>query len=98
MPAIRRAKIVATVGPATDTEESLEALLAAGVDVVRLNFSHGSHQDHARRLEMVRRIADRLRRPIAIMMDLQGPKIRTGTLAGGQPVALKRGQSFAITT
>src|SRR5829696_4294645 len=94
----RRAKIVATIGPATDTEESLEALLAAGVDVVRLNFSHGTHEEHARRLGMVRTIADRLHRPIAVMLDLQGPKIRTGTLVGGQPVTLKRGQSFAITT
>src|SRR6266487_455031 len=94
----RRAKIVATIGPATDTEESLEALLAAGVDVVRLNFSHGTHAEHARRLEMVRSIGDRLRRPIAIMLDLQGPKIRTGTLVGGQAVMLKRGQTFAITT
>jgi pyruvate kinase len=94
----RRAKIVATIGPATDTEESLEALLAAGVDVVRLNFSHGTHDQHARRLGMVRTIAERLNRPIAVMLDLQGPKIRTGTLEGGQPVTLKRGQSFAITT
>src|SRR3954462_1312666 len=94
----RRAKIVATIGSATDTEESLEALLAAGVDVVRLNFSHGTHDEHARRLQMVRSIADRLHRPIAVMLDLQGPKIRTGTLEGGKPVALKRGQSFTITT
>src|SRR4051812_18834207 len=94
----RRAKIVATVGPATDTEASLEALLAAGVDVVRLNFSHGSHDEHARRIGMVRAISDRLKRPIAIMLDLQGPKIRTGTLVGGQPVELKRGQTFKITT
>jgi pyruvate kinase len=94
----RRAKIVATIGPATDTEESLEALLAAGVDVVRLNFSHGTHPEHARRLRMVRDIAERLRRPIAIMLDLQGPKIRTGTLIGGEPVTLRRGQTFAITT
>src|SRR5436309_8564141 len=94
----RRAKIVATIGPATDTEASLEALLAAGVDVVRLNFSHGTHDEHARRLQMVRSIADRLHRPIAVMLDLQGPKIRTGTLKGGEPVTLKRGQSFAITT
>jgi pyruvate kinase len=98
MNAQRRAKIVATIGPATDTEDSLEALLAAGVDVVRLNFSHGTHEDHLRRLEMVRRIADRLRRPIAVMLDLQGPKIRTGTLKGGQPVTLERGQRFVITT
>src|SRR5690348_14818056 len=64
----RRAKIVATIGPATDTEESLEALLAAGVDVVRLNFSHGTHDEHARRLQMVRSIAGRLNRPIAVML------------------------------
>jgi pyruvate kinase len=98
MTVTRRAKIVATIGPATDTEESLEALLAAGVDVVRLNFSHGTHAEHARRLQMVRSIADRLHRPIAIMLDLQGPKIRTGTLEGGEPVTLARGQSFTITT
>ncbi|MGE3271543.1 MAG: pyruvate kinase [Chloroflexota bacterium] len=94
----RRAKIVATIGPATDTEESLEALLAAGVDVVRLNFSHGTHPEHARRIKMVRAIAERLNRPIAIMLDLQGPKIRTGTLVNHEPVTLKRGQSFTITT
>jgi pyruvate kinase len=94
----RRAKIVATVGPATDTEASLEALLAAGVDVVRLNFSHGTHDEHARRMGMVRAISERLNRPIAVMLDLQGPKIRTGTLVGGKPVELKRGQTFKITT
>ena len=81
----RRAKIVATIGPATDTEESLEALLAAGVDVVRFNMSHGTHAEHARRLGWVRGIADRLHRSIAVMLDLQGPKIRTGTLVGGRP-------------
>jgi pyruvate kinase len=93
----RRAKIVATLGPATDDEQSLEALLAAGVDVVRLNFSHGTHEEHGRRVEQVRGISERLRRPIAIMLDLQGPKIRTGTLVGHQPVELKRGQTFTIT-
>src|SRR5947199_8930081 len=94
----RRAKIVATVGPATDTEASLEALLSAGVDVVRLNFSHGTHDEHARRIGMVRAISERLHRPIAVMLDLQGPKIRTGTLVGGTPVELKRGQTFRLTT
>jgi pyruvate kinase len=95
---VRRAKIVATIGPATDTEESLEALLAAGVDVVRLNFSHGTHEEHARRIGLVRGVSERLRRPVAIMLDLQGPKIRTGTLKDRRPVTLKRGQSFTITT
>src|SRR3954451_5146083 len=98
MPVHRRAKIVATIGPATDTEASLEALLTAGVDVVRLNFSHGSHDQHARRIGMVRAISERLKRPIAVMLDLQGPKIRTGPLVGGKPVELKRGQTFKITT
>jgi len=94
----RRAKIVATLGPATDDVATLEAVLAAGVDVVRLNFSHGTHEGHARNVGLVRDISERLGRPIAVMMDLQGPKIRTGTLAGGQPVELKRGQTFSITT
>ncbi|MCC6179745.1 MAG: pyruvate kinase [Chloroflexi bacterium] len=98
MPPRRRARIVATLGPATDDASTLEALLAAGVNVVRLNFSHGTHAQHAARIEKVRAIAPRLGRPIAIMLDLQGPKIRTGTLVGGQPVALDRGDVLTITT
>jgi pyruvate kinase len=94
----RRVKIVATVGPATDGAGLLEALLEAGVDVVRLNFSHGRHQDHAERVGRVRATAERLGRPIAIMQDLQGPKIRTGRLAGGRPVELERGDELRITT
>ncbi|MDP8923265.1 MAG: pyruvate kinase [Chloroflexota bacterium] len=94
----RRAKIVATVGPATDSEEVLAALLQAGVDIVRLNFSHGTQEDHAERIRRVRACAEHIDRPIAIMLDLQGPKIRTGTLVGGRPVELMRGAEFRITT
>jgi pyruvate kinase len=94
----RRVKIVATVGPATDAPGRLEALLESGVDVVRLNFSHGTHEEHAERVRRVRATSERLGRPIAIMQDLQGPKIRTGTLAGGGPVELRDGAELRITT
>ncbi|MCE8029690.1 pyruvate kinase [Halomonas daqingensis] len=92
---IRRTKIVATLGPASDREGVLEAMIRTGVDVVRLNFSHGSAADHRRRLIAVRQIADRLGRSVAALGDLQGPKIRIArfrdgavTLAAGQPFVL----------
>lgn len=94
----RRTKIVATLGPATADERILEALLRAGVDVVRLNFSHGTQDGHGRTIEMVRALAKRLDRPIAILQDLQGPKIRTGPLAGGRPVKLSDGAELTLTT
>ncbi len=94
----RATKIVATLGPATRSEEALTALLRAGVDVVRLNFSHGTHEEHAAAYTMVRAIAKTLGRPVAVMQDLQGPKIRTGSLAGGAPITLHDGATFRITT
>ncbi len=94
----RRVKIVATLGPATDGEEMLEALLAAGVDVARLNFSHGTHDQHAGRIRRVRAAARKLGRSVAIMQDLQGPKIRTGRLVAGQPIQLRRDDELVITT
>jgi pyruvate kinase len=94
----RATKIVATLGPATSDEGVLAALIEAGVDVVRLNFSHGTHDEHAASYAAVRRIAAALHRPVAIMQDLQGPKIRTGLLAGGNPVTLLEGATFRITT
>jgi len=94
----RATKIVATLGPATRGAEVVTALLRAGVDVVRLNFSHGTHEEHAAAYTMVRAIAETLGRPIAVMQDLQGPKIRTGALAGGAPVTLRDGATFRITT
>ncbi|MBD3897127.1 pyruvate kinase, partial [Halomonas sp. ML-15] len=80
---IRRTKIVATLGPASDREGVLEAMLEAGVDVVRLNFSHGSADDHRQRLARVREIAARLGRSVAALGDLQGPKIRIARFADG---------------
>jgi pyruvate kinase len=94
----RATKIVATLGPATTDDAVITALLQAGVDVVRLNFSHGTHDEHAAHFHTVRNIATSLGRPVAIMQDLQGPKIRTGLLTGGAPVTLNDGATFRITT
>jgi len=92
---IRRTKIVATLGPASDREGVLEAMIAAGVDVVRLNFSHGSPDDHRQRLTRVREIADRLGRSVAALGDLQGPKIRIARFAEGA-VELAEGAPFVL--
>jgi pyruvate kinase len=76
----RKSKIVATIGPACDSEAKLRELIPAGVDVVRLNFSHGTHEDHHRRIAMVRQISSEIKKPISILQDLQGPKMRVGWL------------------
>jgi pyruvate kinase len=94
----RRAKIVCTIGPASNTESALRMLMHAGMDVARLNFSHGSHADHAKIIETLRRMASSEGRTICILQDLQGPKIRTGALRGHQPVTLKSGARVTITT
>ncbi|WP_422155934.1 pyruvate kinase [Vreelandella titanicae] len=92
---LRRTKIVATLGPASDREGVLEAMLEAGVDVVRLNFSHGSAEDHRQRLSRVREIANRLGRSVAALGDLQGPKIRIARFENGA-VELTEGQAFVL--
>ena len=79
----RNAKIVSTLGPASSTEESIAELFEAGTDVFRLNFSHGTHEDHKRRIDVVRRLERRFGRPVGVMLDLQGPKLRVGDIAGG---------------
>ena len=91
----RRTRIVATLGPACWSEPTLGRMLAAGVDVVRLNFSHGTHEQHARGIAAVRAAERRLGKPVAIFQDLCGPKIRTGALRDGS-VALKRGRTLII--
>ncbi|PDW04374.1 pyruvate kinase [Candidatus Viridilinea mediisalina] len=95
---MRRTKIVATLGPASSSPERIAGLIRAGMNIVRLNFSHGSHADHAQLIADVRRAAAEAGRPIAILQDLQGPKIRTGPLLEGQPVELLVGQRFTLTT
>ncbi|NTV63437.1 MAG: pyruvate kinase [Oscillochloris sp.] len=94
---MRQTKIVATLGPATNTPEQITGLIRAGMDVARINFSHGSHVEHAARIAMVRRAAAECGRQVAILQDLQGPKIRTGALEGGRAVELLAGARFVIT-
>ena len=81
---MRRAKIVCTLGPASATKEIIERLVRAGLDVARLNFSHGTHEDHKRTFDLVREVAETTGRAIAILQDLQGPKIRVRRMEGGR--------------
>lgn len=93
----RRAKIVATVGPASNTEPVLRELVRAGVDVLRLNFSHGSHEGKLAAIQIIRKVSVEERKPLCIIADLQGPKIRTSKLKDHLPVLLKAGQRLTIT-
>jgi pyruvate kinase len=94
----RHSKIVCTIGPATRAPRMIRKLFQAGLDVARLNFSHGTHEEHAATIAALRGESVRLEKPVAILADLQGPKIRTGALAGGGTVTLRTGQRFVITT
>jgi pyruvate kinase len=93
----RRAKIICTIGPACNTEAAMRDLLRLGMDVARLNFSHGTHQDHAHNIERLRRAAAHEGRTVCILQDLQGPKIRTGILQNHTPVLLETGSVVTIT-
>ncbi len=95
---MRHTKIVCTIGPASNSEERIEQLMRAGMNVARLNFSHGTQNDHAIVIERIRSISARLGCAVAILQDLQGPKIRTGQLKDGQPVMLVDGAETTITT
>ncbi|HEX6126812.1 MAG TPA: pyruvate kinase [Pyrinomonadaceae bacterium] len=95
---MRRAKILATLGPASNTQEIIESMITAGVNAVRINMSHGTHDEHSLAIDMARAAAANLKKPLAILVDLSGPKIRTRTLKNGQPVELKNGAEFIITT
>ena len=94
---MRRAKIVCTLGPATASAEQVQALVDAGMDVARLNLSHGAYADHEKTYRHVRSASDTSGRGVGVLVDLQGPKIRLGTFAEG-PALLERGQDFTITT
>ena len=94
---MRRAKIVCTLGPATSTQERMEELIRAGLDVARFNMSHGDHSEHRKRLDETRAASAAAGRTIGLLADLQGPKIRLGNFAEGK-VNLTYGQTFTITT
>src|SRR6476659_9197529 len=91
----RRTKIIATLGPSSSSIEVMTRLFQAGADVFRLNFSHGTHEDHATRFAMIRDLEEKFDRPIGILADVQGPKLRVGTFGGGR-VHLQTGQTFRL--
>jgi pyruvate kinase len=93
----RRTKIVATVGPAISTPEMLSAVIEAGATTLRLNFSHGTHEDHKRSIRLIRQLSYELNRPVGILQDLQGPKIRLGKFANG-PIVLNKGDRYTLTS
>ena len=95
---MRRAKILATLGPATNTQEKIEQLIKAGLNAVRINMSHGTQGEHAETMKLARAAAKNLDEPLAILVDLSGPKIRTGRLKGGTAVFLDTGAQFIITS
>ena len=91
----RKAKIVATLGPASSDKKTIKALMQAGADVFRMNFSHGSHEDHKARIDTIRALEKELDRPTAILADLQGPKLRVGKFEGGK-VTLTKGKTLRL--
>ena len=92
---MRRAKIVCTIGPASSKRGVMEKMLRAGMDVARLNFSHGTHEEHAVNIANLRDVAEKMGRPLALLQDLSGPKVRLGDF--GEPITLKRGQTIGFT-
>ncbi len=94
---LRKTKIICTIGPACENEETLTAMCKAGMNVARLNFSHGTHEDHLKRIQLIRSVREKLNLPIAIMLDTKGPEYRIKTFANG-PVMLKDGDLFSLTT
>src|SRR5512145_2391077 len=91
-----KAKIICTLGPASDTPEVIEGLIRAGMNVARLNFSHGTQDDHRRRVNTIRKVSRKLGIPVAILQDVQGPKIRLGKFEGGS-LDVKDGQTVTLT-
>ncbi|MBC7332661.1 MAG: pyruvate kinase, partial [Synergistetes bacterium] len=96
MACLKRTKIIATLGPASNSESILEKMVREGMNVARLNFSHGTYESHERSLKMVREVEERLGIPLAVMLDTKGPEIRTGRLRE-KSVFLKEGELFILT-
>lgn len=95
---MKRTKIICTLGPAVSEREKLRALMMNGMDIARLNFSHGTHEEHAKRVAMVKELREELQIPVALLLDTKGPEIRTGLLKGGAKVMLETDQTFVLTT
>ena len=95
---MKRTKIICTLGPATNKKTILRSLMRAGMDIARFNFSHGSHEEHAARVDMIKNLREELNLPIAMLLDTKGPEIRTGLLKDGKKVRLEAGSEFVLTT
>ena len=93
----KRTKIVCTLGPSVDSESTLKGLIAAGMDVARFNLSHGTHEEHRARMERLRKVRREVDSPCAVLLDTKGPEIRTGLLAGHEPIRLMAGRAFTLT-
>ena len=93
---MRKTKIICTIGPACENEETLTAMCEAGMNVARLNFSHGTHEEHQKKIDMIKQVRDELDMPIAIMLDTKGPEYRIKTFKDGK-ITLKDGDSFSVT-
>src|SRR5690348_6109407 len=94
-PLFKKTKIIATIGPASESEKRLRQLIDAGMNGARLNFSHGTHEEHKKRIDTIRQLAKKLHKPIGIIQDLQGPKIRLGILQH-EPLLLKKDQILTL--
>ena len=94
---MRKTKIICTIGPASDKEETLSKMCEAGLDVARLNFSHGTHEQHQEKIDLIKRVRNKLNLPIAIMLDTKGPEYRIRTFKNHK-VELVDGQTFTLTT
>lgn len=94
---MKKTKIVCTIGPSSDTYEVLKALVNEGMNVARLNFSHGTHQEHKKRIETIKKLRDDLDEPIGIMLDTKGPEIRIKTFKDGM-IRIEQGQDFILTS
>ena len=93
---MKKTKIICTLGPSSETPEKLEAMLRAGMNVARFNFSHGSHEEHGKRIEAVRAAARKVGKPVALLLDTKGPEIRLGLFKKGS-IEMKAGQEFILT-
>ena len=94
---MKKTKIICTMGPNTDNAEMMEELINAGMDVARFNFSHGLHKEQKKRMDLLKKVREKTKKPIAILLDTKGPEIRTGSLVDGKAVELKEGQKFTLT-
>ena len=93
----KRTKIVCTLGPASEKEEVLTALIENGLNVTRMNFSHGSHEEHKGRMDLVKKVREKLNKPVALLLDTKGPEIRIGKFENGE-ICLNHGDTFTLKT